>query len=68
MRAYVLTTGSLFGLIAVVHVWRMIVEPHVATHVWYVVLTLAAAALSLWAWRVLRLQAQSRTVGQLPPN
>lgn len=54
MRAYVLTTGALFGLIAVAHVWRMIVEPHLASHAWYVGLTLAAAALSLWAWRLLR--------------
>jgi uncharacterized membrane protein len=59
MKTYVLTTGSLFGLIAVVHVWRMIVEPHLATHHWYIVLTLAAAALSVWAWRLLRLQARS---------
>ena len=59
MRAYLVSTGSLFGLIALVHVWRMIVEPHVATHAWYVPLTLAAAALSAWAWRLFRLQARS---------
>jgi uncharacterized membrane protein len=59
VRVYVLTTGSLFALIAVMHVWRMIVEPHLATHAWYIVLTLAAAALAVWAWRVVRLPARS---------
>jgi uncharacterized membrane protein len=59
VKTYVLTTGSLFGLIAAVHVWRMFVEPHLATHHWYIVLTLAAAALSVWAWRLLRRQARS---------
>jgi hypothetical protein len=54
MRAYVIATGSLWALIAVVHVWRVMVEPHLASHLWYLVLTLAAVALAVWAWRVLR--------------
>lgn len=54
MRSYLATTGLLFATIAVVHVWRAIAEPHFATHAWYVLLTLAAAALSVWAWRLLR--------------
>lgn len=59
MRAYVRTTGAIFGLIAAVHTWRMVVEPHVATHPWYVGLTLAAAVLSVWAWRALRVHPRS---------
>ncbi len=55
MKAYVTTTGVVFGLLAVAHIWRVIEEgPHLATDPWYVLITVAAAALSVWAWRVLR--------------
>jgi hypothetical protein len=55
MRAYVTTTGVLFALLAVLHLWRAIAERHgLATDPWFIGITLAAAALSLWAWRVLR--------------
>ncbi len=54
MTGYIRTTGVLFALIAVVHVWRIFVEPHLAGDPFYVALTIAAAALSVWAWRVLR--------------
>jgi len=59
MRAYLVTTGLLFGSIALVHTWRVIVEPHLATHAWYLPLTLLAAALSVWAWRLFRIHARS---------
>ena len=56
MKAYVMTTGSLFALIVVAHVWRAVEEgAHLATDPFYVLLTLAAAALALWAWRLVRL-------------
>jgi uncharacterized membrane protein len=59
MKAYVRTTGVLFGLLAVAHVWRVFDEdPRLATDPWYILITLAAAALSLWAWRLLRLSAR----------
>ena len=55
MRAYVITTGVVFGLLAVAHIWRAIEEgPHVATDLWFVLISIAAAALSVWAWTVLR--------------
>ncbi len=55
MRAYVATTGVIFGLLVVAHVWRAVVEgPHLATDPWYILITLAAAGLCLWAWRVLK--------------
>lgn len=54
MKAYVTTTGVVFGLLTVAHIWRAIEEgPHLATDPWYVLITVAAAALCLWAWRVL---------------
>ena len=60
MKAYLITTGSLFGLLTVVHVWRVIEEgPHLAKNPWYVLITVAGAALCLWAWRLLRLALRS---------
>ena len=54
MKAYVMTTGALFGLLTVAHVWRVIEEgPHLATQPWWVLITVAAAALCLWAVRLL---------------
>ena len=56
MKAYLMTTGSVFGLIVLAHVWRVIAEgPHLVTDPWYILLTAAAAALCVWAWRLLRL-------------
>jgi len=54
MKTYLLTTGSIFGLLVVVHVWRATEERHLATDPAYVLLTAAAAALCLWAVRLLR--------------
>jgi hypothetical protein len=60
MKTYVITTGILFGLITLAHLWRIIDEwPRQATDAWYLLLTVAAAALSLWAWRLLRVSARS---------
>lgn len=58
MKAYVITSGGIFGLIAVAHVWRVFDEgPRLATEPWYVLITLAAAGLCFWAWRVFRREA-----------
>jgi Na+-transporting NADH:ubiquinone oxidoreductase subunit NqrB len=54
MRAYVIVAGLIFGLLALVHVWRMILEPHLARDPWYWLVTLAAAAFGVAAWRVVR--------------
>jgi len=56
MKAYVITTGTIFGLITLAHIWRATVEgPQLAFAPWYILLTAAAAALCLWAlwllWR-----------------
>lgn len=60
MRAYVMTTGVLFGLIAVAHVWRVFEEgTGLATDPFFLLLTVAAAALSLWAWRLIRLSTRA---------
>lgn len=55
MRAYVITTGIVFGLIVVAHIARAVAEgPALLKNPFYVLSTLAAVALLLWAWRVLR--------------
>jgi hypothetical protein len=60
MRTYVMTTGILFGLLTAAHVWRVFEEgPALAMDPWYVLITLAAAALALWAWRLLRLSTRA---------
>ncbi len=54
MKAYLITTGTVFGLITLAHVWRALAEDlRLATDPWFVLLTVAAAALSFWAWRLL---------------
>jgi hypothetical protein len=60
MKAYVVTTGTVFGLIVLSHVMRVVVEgPALVRDPGYILLTLAAAALSLWAWRVLKLMPRA---------
>jgi hypothetical protein len=55
MKAYVMTTGAVFGLIALAHVLRIIAEgPHLMTDPFYVLLTVLAASLCIWAWRLIR--------------
>lgn len=53
MKAYVLTTGAVFGLLTLAHLWRIVAEsPALARDPWYLLITACAAALCLWAWRV----------------
>jgi hypothetical protein len=55
MKAYVMTTGAVFGLLALAHVWRVIQEGwSLATEPSFVLITLASAGICVWAWRVLR--------------
>ena len=56
MKAYVTTTGVVFGLITVAHLLRIVAEwPHPATEPMFLALTAVAAALTVWAWRLVRL-------------
>ena len=57
MKAYLVTTGSIFGLIVLAHILRIMEEgQHLARDPWYILFTAAAGAMSVWAWRlVLRL-------------
>ena len=59
MKAYLVTTGTLFGLLAVLHIWRAIAEWHHPAHAAGFILEMAIVivlpgVLSCWAWRLLR--------------
>ena len=55
MRAYIITTGIVFALLAVAHVWRIVGERRsLATQPEFLAITLAAAAMSVWAFVSLR--------------
>lgn len=64
MKAYVTTTGAVFALLTFVHVWRVIQEPHLATDPWYVLISAVAAALCLWASRLLWLASKEQSKGR----
>jgi len=54
LKAYVIVTGVVFGLLTLAHVWRVIEEgSHLATDVGWVLITVASVALCLWACRLL---------------
>jgi hypothetical protein len=59
MKAYLVTTGTLFGLVAAAHLLRTIAEwSRLTTEPGFIVegpgLGLLAAGIGLWAWRLLR--------------
>jgi multisubunit Na+/H+ antiporter MnhG subunit len=59
MRACLAITGTLFALLAAIHLWRMVVE-WTGTAEWLGAGTgLLAAGLSVWAWRLFANAKQS---------
>jgi len=55
MKAYLVTTGTIFALIALAHVLRVFAEgPRLAKDPFFILLTLLAVGLSIWAWCLLR--------------
>ena len=59
MKAYILTTGVIFGIVTLAHVWRMVEERQMATEPWYILITVVTGALCLWAWQVVRRSGRS---------
>lgn len=54
MKPYVITTCVIFGLLTLAHIWRVIAEgTRLASEPWYVLITIASAALCLWGLRLL---------------
>jgi hypothetical protein len=54
MRAYILTSGAIFGLITIAHLVRMVLERRLVPDPVFILLTLLSAGLTIWAWSVLR--------------
>lgn len=55
MKAYLLTTATLFGLITIVHIWRIAVETGlVGREPWMIVITALSAALCGWGIALVR--------------
>lgn len=55
MRAYVITTGAVFAILVAVHVLRAIQEgPQLLKEPPFILTTVAAAALCVWAMTLLR--------------
>jgi hypothetical protein len=53
MRAYVLTTGIVFALLALVHVWRFYEErSSLARDPHFLIITVIAAGFAVWAFRL----------------
>ena len=52
MKAFLVVVGVLFAAIVVAHALRFFAEPRLIHDPWYWVITVAAAALSVWAWRL----------------
>jgi len=60
MKNYVMTSGLVFGLITLAHILRVFAEgPRLAKEPWFILATVVAAALCLWACRVLKLHSRS---------
>ena len=55
MKVYVMTTGIIFGLVTLVHLWRVVVEGRgLASQPGFILATVVAAGFTVWAWRVFR--------------
>jgi hypothetical protein len=55
VKAYVITTGTVFGLLTIAHLLRMVLEkPDLASEPFYLAITAASAAMCIWAGYVLR--------------
>jgi nicotinamide riboside transporter PnuC len=54
MKAYIITSGVIFGLVTIAHLLRIAMEGRHLAEPLFILITLASAALSIWAWLVLR--------------
>lgn len=54
MKAYVITTGTIFALITCAHVFRIFAEGHGVIDPWFIGLTALTAGLAFWSWQVWR--------------
>jgi hypothetical protein len=61
MKAYLITTGTVFGSLALAHVWRVIGESRsLGVDPWFVAITVISAGMSVWAFRLLKTSTRSQ--------
>jgi hypothetical protein len=65
MKPFFVTTGTAFGLIVIAHMARIAAEPQMAREPWFWLITIAAAALSVWAWRLFWISRSPRDSGSV---
>jgi hypothetical protein len=54
MKAYLVVTSTVFGLLTVIHLWRVVAEStRLAADPFFLAITLLSAALCVWACRLL---------------
>jgi hypothetical protein len=58
MKAYLATTAALFVLLTVLHIVRATQETNLARDPWFLLVTVLAAALAVWALSLLRKTAR----------
>jgi xanthine/uracil permease len=63
MKPFLIVVGTVFGLIVVAHLARTVVEPQMARDPWFWFLTILAAGMSAWAWRLLWTSRASKGSG-----
>jgi hypothetical protein len=56
MRAYLVTTGTLFVLLTAAHIVRVFQETHLAREPWFWLVTVIPGLLAVWAWRLYRMR------------
>jgi threonine/homoserine/homoserine lactone efflux protein len=59
MKAYVITTGILFGILTVIHIARLVAEGPQMMNPWFILVTVIGAALCIWAGWLLRRATRS---------
>jgi uncharacterized membrane protein YqjE len=61
MKAYVITTGALFGLLTIAHIVRIVAEnPRLATDPFYILITTLTAVLCVWAFYLVRRSSKAQ--------
>jgi hypothetical protein len=61
MKAYVMITGALFGLLTIAHIVRIIMEnPGLASDPIYILITILTAVLCGWAFYLVRLSRKAQ--------
>jgi hypothetical protein len=65
MKAYLATTAVLFALLVIAHVFRAMQEPHLARDPFFLLVSVIALGLTVWA---IKLLTSARISASAPPD